>query len=37
MSFLFTLKSPTPGPYIREMSDAGQFFANRVLKDFKEK
>lgn len=29
--------APAPAPYIREMSDAGQFFANRVLKDFKEK
>lgn len=29
--------APAPGPYIREMSDAGQFFTNRVLKDFKEK
>ncbi|CAD5115963.1 DgyrCDS4893 [Dimorphilus gyrociliatus] len=28
---------PTPVPYIREMSDAGQFYTNRVLKDFKEK
>lgn len=27
--------SPAPGPYIKEMSDAGQFFTNRVLKDFK--
>jgi len=29
--------SPTPGPFVKEMSDAGQFFSNRVLKDFKEK
>lgn len=29
--------SPAPGPYVKEMSDAGQFYTNRVLKDFKEK
>lgn len=29
--------SPTPAPYIKEMNDAGQFYTNRVLKDFKEK
>jgi len=29
--------SPAPAPYIKEMSDAGQFYSNRVLKDFKEK
>jgi len=29
--------SPAPGPYVKEMSDAGQFFSNRVLKDFKDK
>ncbi|KAK5639479.1 hypothetical protein RI129_011971 [Pyrocoelia pectoralis] len=29
--------SPTPGPYVKEMLDAGQFYTNRVLKDFKEK
>ena len=31
------LVSPTPAPYIKEMSDAAQFYTNRVLKDFKEK
>ncbi|UJR25340.1 hypothetical protein I4U23_006690 [Adineta vaga] len=31
------LVSPTPAPHIREMSDAAQFYANRVLKEFKEK
>ncbi|CAF0967240.1 unnamed protein product [Rotaria sordida] len=31
------LVSPTPAPYIKEMSDAAQFYANRVLKEFKEK
>jgi len=29
--------SPTPGPFVKEMMEAGQFFSNRVLKDFKEK
>ncbi|XP_024875152.1 uncharacterized protein LOC112456686 isoform X1 [Temnothorax curvispinosus] len=29
--------SPTPAPYVKEMNDAGQFYANRVLKDWKEK
>merc|ERR1719228_2481209 len=28
---------PTPAPYIKEMNDAGQFYTNRVLKDWKEK
>lgn len=28
---------PTPGPYVKEMSDAGMFYTNRVLKDYKEK
>lgn len=29
--------SPTPAPFIKEMNDAGQFYTNRVLKDWKEK
>jgi len=29
--------SPTPAPYVKEMKDAGQFYTNRVLKDWKEK
>ena len=29
--------SPAPGPFVREMSDAAQFYTNRVLKDWKEK
>jgi adenylyl cyclase-associated protein len=29
--------SPAPAPYVKEMSDSGQFFSNRVLKDYKEK
>lgn len=28
---------PKPGPYVKEMSDAGQFYTNRVLKEFKDK
>lgn len=28
---------PAPAPYIKEMNDAGQFYTNRVLKDWKEK
>ena len=31
------LVSPTPGPHIKDMSDAAQFYSNRVLKEFKEK
>ena len=31
------LVAPTPAPHIKEMSDAAQFYANRVLKEFKEK
>ncbi|KPI94948.1 Adenylyl cyclase-associated protein 1 [Papilio xuthus] len=29
--------SPTPAPYVKEMNDAGQFYTNRVLKEWKEK
>ncbi|XP_054266210.1 adenylyl cyclase-associated protein 1-like isoform X2 [Macrosteles quadrilineatus] len=29
--------SPAPAPYIKEMNDAGQFYTNRVLKDWKQK
>ncbi|KAJ8736233.1 hypothetical protein PYW08_006889 [Mythimna loreyi] len=29
--------APTPGPYVKEMNDAGQFYTNRVLKEWKEK
>lgn len=29
--------SPAPAPYIKEMLDAGQFYTNRVLVDYKEK
>lgn len=36
-AFGWILVSPTPAPHIKEMSDAAQFYSNRVLKDFKEK
>lgn len=29
--------SPAPSPFIKEMMDAGQFYTNRVLKDWKDK
>lgn len=29
--------TPAPAPYIKEMNDAGQFYTNRVLKEWKEK
>lgn len=29
--------SPAPSPFVKEMNDAGQFYTNRVLKDWKEK
>lgn len=29
--------SPTPGPHVKEMNDSGQFYTNRVLKEWKEK
>ncbi|XP_013402142.1 adenylyl cyclase-associated protein 1 isoform X2 [Lingula anatina] len=29
--------APAPGPFVKEMGDAGQFYGNRVLKEFKEK
>jgi len=32
-----TCQTPAPGPYVREMLDAGMFYSNRVLKEFKEK
>ncbi|CAF3311555.1 unnamed protein product [Rotaria socialis] len=31
------LVTPTPGPHIKDMSDAAQFYSNRVLKEFREK
>ena len=35
--FIAFWQSPTPAPYVKETSDAAQFYMNRVLKDFKEK
>lgn len=29
--------SPAPAPFVKEMNDAGQFYTNRVLKEWKEK
>lgn len=29
--------SPTPGPYVKEFIDAGMFYSNRILKEFKDK
>lgn len=29
--------TPAPAPYVKEMNDAGQFYTNRVLKEWKEK
>ncbi|XP_071749826.1 LOW QUALITY PROTEIN: adenylyl cyclase-associated protein 2 [Lepeophtheirus salmonis] len=29
--------APAPSPFVKEMNDAGQFYTNRVLKDFKAK
>ena len=31
------LVSPTPAPYVKEMSDSGQFYGNKVLVAYKEK
>ena len=31
------LIAPTPGPHIKDMTDAAQFYSNRVLKEFKDK
>ena len=30
-------QSPAPSPFVKEMNDAGQFYTNRVLKDWKDK
>ncbi|KAM9824744.1 adenylyl cyclase-associated protein 1 [Neosynchiropus ocellatus] len=37
LAFGWVSVSPKPGPYVKEMQDAGMFYSNRVLKDFKEK
>lgn len=36
-AFAWVSMSPTPAPFVKEMADAGQFYSNRVLKDFKDK
>ncbi len=33
----FGFQSPAPAPFVKEMNDAGQFYTNRVLKEWKEK
>ena len=30
-------QTPKPGPYVKDMADAGMFYSNRVLKDYKGK
>lgn len=35
--FLYPLQAPTPGPYVKDMQDAGMFYTNRVLKEYKDK
>ena len=35
--FIFPCQAPAPSPFVKEMNDAGQFYTNRVLKDWKEK
>ncbi|XP_021365211.1 adenylyl cyclase-associated protein 1-like isoform X2 [Mizuhopecten yessoensis] len=29
--------APTPGPYLKDFMDAGMFYSNRILKEFKDK
>ncbi|KAI8907816.1 adenylate cyclase associated N terminal-domain-containing protein [Gorgonomyces haynaldii] len=36
-AFGWVVVEPTPAPYIGEMKDAAQFYANKVIKEFKEK
>lgn len=36
-AFGWVAVAPAPGPFVKEMSEASQFYTNRVLKDFKEK
>ena len=36
-SFLCVSQAPKPSPFVKEMLDAGMFYTNRVLKDFREK
>jgi len=35
-AFAWVSMSPTPAPFVKEMADAGQFYSNRVLKDFRD-
>lgn len=35
--FFWVTVTPKPGPYVKEMQDAGIFYTNRVLKEYKEK
>lgn len=34
---MLNLQSPTPAPHVKESNDTGQFYSNRVLKEWKEK
>ena len=34
---IVSLQSPAPSPFVKEMKDAGMFYGNRVLKDFKDR
>lgn len=31
------LQEPKPGPYVNEIKESTTYYANRILKDFKEK
>jgi hypothetical protein len=31
------LQEPKPGPYVNEIKESTAYYANRILKDFKEK
>lgn len=37
IAYILSLQEPTPAPYVKEMADAGMFYVNRVLKEYKEK
>jgi hypothetical protein len=32
-----SLQQPKPGPYVNEIKESTAYYANRILKDFKEK
>lgn len=36
-NLILNFQSPTPAPYVKESNDTGQFYTNRVLKEWKEK